>query len=168
MDNNKYKYGSVAAVAIAIITATVVHFEGDVPKGYKDPIGIPTAGVGHTGPDVIVGKYYTEAQRKEWLNGDLEKADKVVMSCVNPDKIDVYQRAAFISLAFNIGGGKKGVKDGFCTLRSGKQSTVSRKANAGDKPGSCKAMLSWNRAGGKVLKGLVRRREAEYKICMQK
>ena len=43
---------------------------------------------------------------------------------------------------------------------------MSRRAMAGDLPGACDALLMWNKAGGKVVKGLTKRREAERALCL--
>ena len=162
---NWKKITAATALAISLIIGLVTSFEGDKPVGYKDPVGIPTAGVGHTGPDVIVGKYYSYAIREGWLKEDLAEAGLTVEKCA-PDTIDIYQRAAFISFAFNVGPGRKGVKDGFCVLKSGKMPSHLRYAFAGDKTRSCKALLQWIRAGGKVMPGLQRRRRAECRLCL--
>lgn len=162
---NWKKISAATALAISLVIGLVVGFEGDKPVGYKDPVGIPTAGVGHTGKDVIVGKFYSDAIREGWLKEDLADAGLTVERCA-PDTIDIYQRAAFISFAFNVGAGKKGVKDGFCVLKSGRQPSHLRYAFAGDKTRSCRALLQWDKAGGKVLKGLQRRRKAECNLCL--
>ena len=166
MMNNRIKKLTIASLAaISICIPFVVNFEGDESVGYADPVGIPTAGVGHTGPDVIIGKWYDEATRQGWLKNDLAEAAAIVERCA-PSTIDVYQRAAFVSFAYNVGAGKKGVKDGFCVLKNGNTPTHIKRARAKDKAGACKALLSWTKAGGKVLPGLVKRRKAEYELCM--
>ena len=157
---------AASVAAIALCASLVVLHEGDEPTGYRDSVGIATAGVGHTGPDVVIGRWYDKATREGWLRGDLEEAAATVERCA-PDTIDVYQRAAFVSFSFNVGPGRKGVKDGFCVLKSGKIPTHIKKARQGDKSGSCNALLSWTKAGGKTLKGLVRRRHAEHALCMR-
>lgn len=163
--NNWKKITAATAAAIALVIGLVTHFEGDRPVGYKDPVGIPTAGVGHTGKDVVVGKFYSDAIREGWLKEDLAGAGLVVERCA-PKNIDIYHRAAFISFAFNVGAGKRGVKDGFCVLKSGKQPSHLRYAFDGDKKRSCNALMSWIRAGRVVLNGLKRRRTAECNLCM--
>ena len=65
------------------------------------------------------------------------------------------QVAAATSLAYNIGA------DAYA------RSTVARRFSAGNWRGACDAFLSWNRAGGRVVPGLVRRREAERTICLR-
>ena len=103
MMNNRIKKLTIASLAaISICIPFVVYFEGDEPVGYADPVGIPTAGVGHTGPDVIIGKWYDEATRQGWLKNDLAEAAAIVERCA-PSTIDVYQRAAFVSFAYNVG-----------------------------------------------------------------
>ena len=162
---NWKKISAATALAISLIIGLVTYFEGDKPVGYKDPVGIPTAGVGHTGPDVVVGKFYSDAIREGWLKEDLADAGLTVERCA-PENIDVYWRAAFISFAFNVGPGRKGVKDGFCILKSGKVPSHIRYARAGDKTRSCRALLQWIRAGGRVMNGLKRRRDAECALCL--
>lgn len=66
----------------------------------------------------------------------------------------VNQAAAFTSLTFNIG------VTAFC------RSTAAKLANAGDRLGSCKAILMWVYADGKKIQGLVNRRHAEYRLCV--
>ena len=58
------------------------------------------------------------------------------------------------ALAYNIGPGA------FCG------STLVKRLNAEDYPGACREILRWNRAGGRVVQGLVNRREAEYRQCI--
>ena len=63
------------------------------------------------------------------------------------------QKAAFLSFAFNVG------NRAFC------DSTLARKANAGDMAGACAELSRWTYAGGKQLPGLVRRRATERAVC---
>jgi hypothetical protein len=50
---------------------------------------------------------------------------------------------------------------GFCG------SSAARRLNAGDYRGACDGLLSWNRAQGRVVKGLVNRRNAERNLCLE-
>lgn len=78
-----------------------------------------------------------------------------VRKCLtNPDAIPEKPYVAFLSVSYNIGRGA------FCS------SSIARKANAGDIRGACNAILLWNKAGGRVVKGLVNRRAEENKICL--
>jgi lysozyme len=71
--------------------------------GYRDGAGIPTAGWGHTGPGVIVGQPYTEAQCVTWLIADTGWA----VAAVNGATVDVPTQQcefdAMTSLCFRIG-----------------------------------------------------------------
>ena len=74
---------------------------------------------------------------------------------VAPDKIPDRPYVALLSLSYNIG------TRAFCG------STVAKRVNAGDIRGACNAIPAWNRAGGKVIPGLVNRRAAERKLCLE-
>jgi lysozyme len=146
----------VAAVlgAAALATPLIGEFEGSVPVGYVDPVGIPTSCVGHTGPDAVVGRRYTEAECANQLAADAVKHGLEIAPCL-PDSLPVETRAAFTSFAFNVG------TRAFC------KSTLSRKAKAGDLRGACEELPRWNRAGGIVMRGLTRRRAAERELCLE-
>ena len=62
---------------------------------------------------------------------------------------------AYLDFTYNVG------TFAFCT------STLNKKLNAMDYEGACKELLNWTKAGGKVLPGLVKRRQDEYKQCSQ-
>jgi len=134
--------------------AAITQREGNKLTAYKDGGGVWTIGVGHTtaagSPTVTAGLRITAEQSDEILSRDLAKFEKVVEDAITaPMKQNEFD--AFISLAFNIGG------SAFA------KSTVARKFNAGDKIGTANAFLLWNKDNGKVIKGLVTRREAERK-----
>lgn len=117
------------------------------------PGDVPTIDYGRT-KGVKMGDRSTPERGLQYLLADLENVYAAgVKRCV---KAPLYQHEfdAFVSLTYNIGVGA------FC------RSTLVRKANAEDYAGACKEILRWNRAGGKVLRGLTIRREAEYRQCM--
>uniref|UniRef100_A0A193SBP3 Lysozyme n=1 Tax=biofilter metagenome TaxID=1070537 RepID=A0A193SBP3_9ZZZZ len=126
-------------------------FEGTVLKTYRDPIGVLTSCMGHTGPELQMGQRWTPEQCQQQLADDLVKhAD--ALQCITKPLTDG-QKAAFVSFAFNVGVPK------FCS------STLARKANAGDMAGACAELSRWTYAGGKELPGLVNRRQIERKVC---
>lgn len=158
--------GGLTAISIAI--AVLTPFEGRFNKGYADPVGIPTGGVGHTGADVVVGRVYSDATVDEWLVGDATKANEIVRRCT-PAKVlegSPKREGALTSFAFNVGAGGKGIKDGYCILRSGAEPRHIRLFKAGDIRGGCTALLAWTKAKGRVLRGLKRRRIAEVNLCV--
>ena len=130
---------------------------------YLDPIGIWTIGYGHAivvGRDFLRGKEnrarasalypggITVQQAETLLRADvLDKCRDVAALVKVP--VNDNQWAAIVSFAFNVGAGNL------------KQSTLLKKLNAGDFNGAANEFAKWNKAGGKVLAGLTRRRAAE-------
>ena len=143
----------IGAGALALAAPLVVYFEGTIPRTYRDPIGILTSCTGHTGPELRMGQTWTQEQCDQQLYADLLKHSEA-LDCIKRPLTDG-QKAAFLSFAFNVG------NSAFC------KSTLARKANAGDMAGACAELLRWTRAGDKELPGLVRRRNAEYQLCVR-
>jgi lysozyme len=141
----------IGAGATALAVPLVMLYEGTVLQSYRDPIGIVTACVGHTGPELRMGQRYTRQQCEGMLYGDLLKHAQA-LDCIKQPMTDG-QKAAFLSFAFNVG--DKALCD----------STLARKANAGDMAGACAELSRWTRAGGRELPGLVKRRAAERELC---
>ena len=141
----------IGAGAVALAVPIVMLYEGTVLQSYRDPIGIITACVGHTGPELRMGQKYTRQQCEDMLYGDLLKHAQA-LDCIKQPMTDG-QKAAFLSFAFNVG------NKAFC------DSTLARKANAADMAGACAELSRWTRAGGRELPGLVKRRAAERELC---
>ena len=141
----------IGAGATALAVPLVMLYEGTVLQSYRDPIGIVTACVGHTGPELRMGQRYTRQQCEDMLYGDLLKHAQA-LDCIKQPMTDG-QKAAFLSFAFNVG------NKAFC------DSTLARKANAGDMAGACAELSRWTLAGGRELPGLVKRRAAERELC---
>lgn len=144
--------GLTAAGALAV--AVVGGYEGLRTKAYRDVIGIPTVCFGET-RGVKMGDSYTVDECKAMLGDGLVEFEQGMRKCLaDPDKIPDKPYVAFLSLSYNIGTGA------FC------KSTVARKANASDLRGACDAILVWNKAGGRVIAGLDRRRKEERALCV--
>ena len=141
----------IGAGAVALAIPLIVHFEGYVPWVHRDPIGRLAACYGHDDQTMTPGKRYTRQQCEDMLYGDLLKHAQA-LDCIKQPMTDG-QKAAFLSFAFNVG------NKAFC------DSTLARKANAGDMPGACAELSRWTRAGGRELPGLVKRRAAERELC---
>ena len=145
----------IAAGAIAVSAASLVAiatYEGYRGNAYQDSVGVPTIGFGETA-GVKMGDKTTPERALVQLLASTEKHADAIRACIT---VPLYQHEfdAYVSLAYNIGTGA------FC------RSTLVRKLNAKDYAGACEEIRRWNKAGGKVLPGLVKRREAEYKMCM--
>lgn len=126
-------------------------FEGLETTAYQDVVGIWTIGVGHTGPEVKKGMVITESAAMDILSKDLEKFETGVMKAV---KVTLTQNQfdALVSFSFNVGLGN---------LQS---STLLRMLNSGDYTSVPAQLMRWNKAGGKEVAGLTRRRAAEGEL----
>ena len=166
--NTLYKkllaYGFTAAIAMSGGYLIAPH-EGKVNKTYLDPLSIVSSCYGHTGQELKLGQKFTDDQCYEQLAKDLAEHDKILMSAVKVPMTD-YQHAAFLSFIYNVGPGKKGVKDGFVQLKkTGQPSTMLKKLNAGDYKGACDEFLNWMQKG-QGLGGIETRRKQEREVCL--
>lgn len=149
MTPNQKKTAGWLALAIAVVGA----YEGYSATAYPDIVGVPTICYGET-KNVKLGQTATKEQCDAQLSARLVEFNQGVESCITRPLRD-NERVAFVSLSYNIG------VAAFC------KSTVVRRFNAGDKAGACDAILMWNRAGGKVVQGLVNRRQKERELCLR-
>ncbi len=140
--------GAVLALAAAVIAP----FEGRELRAYRDIVGVWTICDGDT-QGVRPGQVATPAECDSRLAARVAQSEREIRPCLPADLPDP-TRAAFISAAYNIGSGA------FCG------SSMARRARAGDLRGACEALRLWNKAGGQVVRGLVRRREAERALCL--
>lgn len=127
--------------------ALIKEFEGLHLKAYLCPAKVWTIGYGSTGPHVKPGMVITEAQADALLLKDLDRFEDTVAQAApsaNRNQFD-----AMVSLAFNIG------------IGAFLKSSVLRRHLAGDHRGAAEAFGMWNKAGGRVLLGLQRRRARE-------
>lgn len=125
----------------------IKQFEGCKLKAYKCPAGVWTIAYGRT-TKVKSGDTCTQAQADAWLIEEYDHFEKGVLAMLKVET-NANMLGALTSFAYNLG------------LGALKGSTLLRKHNAGDHDGAAKEFLKWNKAGGRVLNGLVRRREAE-------
>lgn len=126
----------------------VAEFEGCVLEAYYCPAGVLTIGYGHTGPDVYPGMVISSEEAVALLDTDLNKFRQAVVRLVDVSLTE-NQFAALVSLTYNIG------------IGAFQKSTLLRKLNTGDYEGAANEFKRWNKGGGQVLRGLVRRRAAE-------
>ena len=133
--------------------ALIKSFEGFSARPYLCPAGVPTIGYGATYyPDgrrvTMQDKPVTEADATAMLRSMLASYEagvsRYVLVPVTQGQFD-----ALVSFAYNLG------------LAALKSSTLLRLVNARNYAGAAAQFPRWNRAGGKVLPGLTRRREAE-------
>lgn len=141
------------AIAIGIAGPLVSQYEGYETRVYLDTGNVPTVCTGHTGPDVRPGDTWTDEMCDKARAKDLHDA---AVSVAKYAKVPMYEYefAALVSFVFNVG------------PTQFKNSTLLRKLNAGDYTGACNELPRWVYDNGKKLRGLVKRRDAERKLCL--
>jgi GH24 family phage-related lysozyme (muramidase) len=137
--------------------ALIKEFEGCKLTAYQDSVGVWTIGYGWTQPvdgkPIRAGMTIKQETAERLLKTGLVSYESDVSRLV---KVGLTQEQfdALVSFTYNLG------------ARSLSTSTLLRKLNAGDYAGAAEEFLRWNKAGGKVLNGLTRRREAERALFL--
>lgn len=121
---------------------------------YLDAVGIPTIGYGHTGSEVHPGQTISQHQADVIFDADLERFEEGVTELLTGANVTDNQFSACVSLAFNIG------------ITRFASSTLRKRLLAGDVAGAGAEFPRWNKAGGQVLPGLVKRRELERELFL--
>ncbi len=134
--------------------ALIRQFEGCRLKAYKCPAGVWTIGYGWT-HGVKPTDQWTQAQAEEMLVKGLDQYENAVQSAIGAHSTTSNQFSALVSICYNIGAGNF-VK-----------SSMLRHHKAGDYAKAADAFLLWNKAGGKVLNGLIKRRQAERALYLE-
>ena len=141
MGVNQFTYGGKGL-------ALTEQFEGCRLTAYQDQVGVWTIGYGHTGPEVCAGLSVTQEQASALLQKDVSSAadfvNKSVMVALTQEEFD-----ALVDFVFNLGAG------------AFQKSTLLHLLNAGDFAAAAAQFAVWDRAGGAVVAGLLRRRQAE-------
>ena len=138
----------------------LAELEGVVLNPYKDSVGIPTIGIGSTyyedGTKVTMKDKAITKERaiqlaKNVVKSFEAKVNKVILLPMTQNQFD-----AMVLLCYNIG------ESGFA------RSSVVRNFNAGNLQKAADSFLLWNKAGGKVSKGLTNRRQKERNLFLTK
>ena len=127
--------------------ALIKKFEGCRLEAYRCSANVLTIGYGHTG-GVLETDVITQDDADKLLEEDIAKFENYVNDNVIVE-LNQSQFDALVAWTFNLGVGN---------LR---QSTMLRKLNEGNYQSVPSEMNRWNKAGGKTLDGLIRRRKAE-------
>ena len=145
----------VKATVNADQTVTVQHVAGkQYLDAYLDIVKVPTACDGIT-KGVKMGMRFTPAQCNDLLEEELVAHAEPIIRCVPGLKGRTNQAIAAVSLSYNIG------TVGVC------KSSIAKLWNAGQWRAGCDRFPLFNKAGGRVIKGLVNRRARERAICVQ-
>ena len=133
----------------------IKQFEGCKLSTYLCPANVLTIGYGHT-HNVKKGQIITQLEADNLLKEDLTTFEKGITTLVKSN-INQNQFDALVSFAFNVG------------LANFKSSTLLKKVNANPNDTTIKNEFSkWNKGGGKILAGLIKRREAEAELFCSK
>lgn len=132
-------------------------WEGCRLTSYQDSVGVWTVGYGLTTAAGIIkvgpGLTITQQEADDYLVRALVKYESAVTKALTRAPNE-NQFSAMVSLCYNIGPGAFA------------GSSIVRHFNDGNAQAAADAFLKWNKAGGKVLKGLVNRREDERKLFL--
>lgn len=145
--------------------ALLTQWEGFKTTVYKDVAGHPTIGVGHllTKDELSSGKIningeiikihngITQQQVVDLLGQDLRRYEETVRNCTTT-KLEQHQFDALVSFCFNVGQG------------AFKNSTLLKRVNVKNFNDVPYQFSRWNKAGGRVIKGLINRRKNEIKL----
>lgn len=143
------------ARAIALGLAIVLGWEGFSSLPYRDIVGVWTQGYGETAGVTADSPPVTERQARATAERRLVRDFATPIDrCLKAPTTDT-QYAAYLSLSYNIG------VSAFCG------STLVRYHNQGYSFAACAQIKRWNRAGGRVVQGLVNRRADEYATCIK-
>lgn len=132
--------------------ALIKTFEGLELSAYPDPATHSdpwTIGYGHTGPEVHRGLVWTRQQADEALRRDVQAFGARVLGALSGARTTQGQFDALVSFAYNLG------------IANLKSSTLLKLHKAGRYVEAAAQFVRWNKAAGKEMKGLTRRREAE-------
>ena len=151
-ENRGKVIGGVASLSvIAVAAAFIAQWEGQKLTAYPDGGGVWTICAGHT-KGVYPGMRATTAQCRAWLADDIAEHSRGMRQCATRPFAPEAE-VAMLSLTFNIG------VAGFCS------SSALRRHNQGDDAAACDLIKLWNQDNGRVIRGLVNRRDAESKLC---
>jgi lysozyme len=134
----------------------VLEHEGLRLDAYRDVAGYWTIGIGHLvtrDRDVPKPPSITRPAAMELLRGDMVAAARSVLRLIEVPISDK-QYTALLSFTFNVGGG---------ALQA---STLRRRVNEGDHSAAADEFPKWNKAGGRVVLGLTKRRLAERNLFL--
>jgi len=139
------------ALSASALLGIALH-EGFRDKAYDDGVGVQTIGFGST-QGVKAGDKISVERGLILLSRDVAEHERGLRACLGETKLHQHEWDALTSWAFNVGVGAA------C------RSTLVKKAKEGSYEDMCAELLKWDRAGGRVLAGLTKRRQDEYRRC---
>jgi len=146
-------------IAAALLTTSFLGLigiavsEGYRDTGYLDSVGVPTEGFGST-KGAVVGKKTTVERALVRLGDDISEHERGLKGCLKDVPLYQAEWDSFMSWTFNVG------------VQAACGSTLVKKLKAGDYRGACDELLRWDKAGGRSLPGLTKRRQQEHAQCI--
>ena len=147
---------AIGLTASALLVGSLAGYEGYRAVAYRDQVGVPTIDFGIT-HGVKMGDRSDPVRGVQRLAAAADAHAREVARCIGDVPLYQHEFDAYASLAYNVG------SPAFCG------STIVKKLRAPspDDPGACAELKRWVYAGGQVNRGLVARRAAEYRLCME-
>ncbi|MGH1330763.1 MAG: lysozyme [Paracoccaceae bacterium] len=149
---------SVDTAFLEMAVPFIGRWEGLRLEAYLDIVGVPTVCYGET-KGVQLGQSYTKAQCDAMFSREIisyrDRLRPAFTSQTLANRLPIPRDVAFTSLAYNVG------------VSGTSKSTAVRRLNEGSIAGACTALGWWNKAGGRVVRGLVNRRTEETELCMR-
>ncbi len=150
------RQAAIGLTASALVLGTIASYEGYTDHAIIPiPGDVPTEGFGSTA-GVKLGDRTDPVRAVVRLAGEVDAFSHKIAACIGETPLFQYEFDAYTSTAYNIGTGA------FC------KSSMVRYLHATppDYAAACKAILAYNKAGGRVIPGLDTRRKAEYRQCI--
>lgn len=145
---------AAAVIALAAAVGSIRPWEGRELRAYRDIVQVWTICYGTTGAEARPGRVATPAECETMLARDTARHAEGLAACLTrPVPPQVF--AAFVSFTFNVG------------VAAACRSSAVRSLNAGQFAQGCRQLGAWVYAGGRRVQGLVNRRNAEIRLCLQ-
>lgn len=153
--NSITKLAAMGASALIMAATMVKPLEGIEFVPYYDVAGVLSVCYGHTGPDIIKDKVYSQSECDALLDKDLKKVKRHVDPLIKV-VIPETTRAALYSFTYNVGVG------------AFRRSTLLKLLNQGHWASACDQLKRWVYSAGKPWKGLMTRRDIERQVCLMR
>jgi GH24 family phage-related lysozyme (muramidase) len=143
---------------LAIAVPFIAQEEGEKLVAYLDIVGVPTICSGST-RGVKLGMQMTRAECRALLRSEVAEyragLHRYFTSSTINFRLTPKRDTAYTSIAFN------------CGIAAIGNSTAVKRLNNGDIKGGCQALTWWGKAGGRLIRALVNRREREQRLCLE-
>lgn len=141
-------------LASAALLGTLNGDEGVKHIPYRDIGGVWTVCVGHTGKDIIPGKWYSSTECNILLSKDVKVTQTAILACTNVP-LNQNQLDAFSNFAFNVGPGN------YCNT------SIAANVNAGNIDNACRRLMLYDVVNKRHVASIAARRKREMTLCLK-